>query len=374
MKTHLYVVLIALVAAAVAGVHTVSAEGGPIVRGGNEVAVAGDQILEGDFYGLGGTLAISGEARGDVLTVGGNVTVNGNVAGDLAIMGGVVQVHGVIGDDVRVIGGEVTIANVVKGDVVVLSGTLSILSTASIEGDVLVLAGDVRVDGPVEGSVYGGGDRIRINAAIGGDVSVRATELLTLGDAANVAGSVIYKSQSDVVRAQNATVGGMVRKDVILPVSGRERARDALMGSLIFLFAALTFYFVLRASFERSADALTTSYGKYGLLGFGVVFAVPFLCVLLISSVLGMVVGALLLLLYGILMGTAWVGLGIVVGLLMERYVFKDRIPAVVSVVLGTVIFNILLFVPYVGAPVAVVAWLMVLGSLTAQMYAAIRA
>src|SRR3989344_3639114 len=76
-----------------------------VMRTGEAVSVAADQAVEGDFYGLGNDVTVSGEVTDDLLVIAGKVKVNGKTGADLAALAGDVQIDGVIGGDARIVAG-----------------------------------------------------------------------------------------------------------------------------------------------------------------------------------------------------------------------------------------------------------------------------
>jgi hypothetical protein len=348
---------------------------GPIVRSGDVVSVDANQILEGDFYGLGGSVTISGSSSHDVYVAGGSVTINGDVEGDLTILGGVVQVHGEVKDDVRIIGGEVLLAKPVGGDVVSLAGNLKILSTASVAGDVLFIGNEVLLEGDVLGSVHGTSENTRINAKVGGDVSVRAAQRFTLGDKADISGNVSYKSVTDIERAQNAVVGGTVRKDgFISEPSNTQSAQLIVMRILILLFATLSLFLIARPALERLTTETTMHYGKQGLIGLGVFVVTPVIALLLMTSVLGILIGFMLFFGYLLLLMLSWVVSCIMLGAFIHRSMKrKGDSVNLISVVVGTFTFGLLPLVPLIGIISLLALSLIVLGGLALSFYKQFR-
>lgn len=346
---------------------------GPVVRSGEEVSVEAQKVLEGDFYGFGGTVNISAESKEDVYVAGGTVTTNGVVAHDLTVVGGVVQVHGAIGDDVRIIAGDVTIAEPVEGDVVVLAGKVDILSTATVKGDVLILTGDAQIDGPVEGSVYGTAGSLRINTHIAGDVSVRATDSFVLGDMANIDGNVTYKSSVDIVRAQGAVIAGDVHKETFITETDTDVMKALMLELVVFLFAALSLFLVFRTPLTKLTTLTQYEYGKMGLIGFGVFFGMPFVGLVFVASVLGLFVGLPLLLTYFMLLAVSIIGTCVVTGAFITRMVMKHTEVSTLSVILGTVAMSVLSLIPVVGALVILFTFFVTLGGISTLFYKALK-
>lgn len=345
-----------------------AADASPVVRSGDVISVTDDQVVEGDFYAAAGSISLSGPVHGDVYVVGGTVTINAQVDSDVAILGGTTQVHAPIGDDLRIAGGKVTLASEVSGDVVVLGGELEVLSTATIKGDLIIAAAEVIVEGGVDGSIFGFADSIRIDASIGGDVHVASERGLTLGDRAEVLGDIVYKSNSELVRAQGAVVVGNIQEEK--PVTESSRSFEAIAILLITtLFASLTAYLVLKQRLQRFVMQIQVSYGTFGLVGLGVLIGGPVLLSVLFASVIGIFVGVVLLALYIALLVSAWIVAGIACGALLMKLLTNQLNVSFTTVVLGTLVLQVVIFIPYVGPLLGFAALLIALGALSTGAY-----
>ncbi len=348
-------------------------EAGPVLRSGENVSIDSTQVLKGDFYGLAKTMTISGASEDDAYIAGGTITVNAPVEKDLTIAAGVVQIHGDVGDDLRVIGGDVTVGNIVKGDVVVLGGSLVILSTAVIEGDVLFMGGELTIEGKVNGSIHGTSDTVRINSMVGGDILFTANKSFTLGDKANIIGSLTYESAQELVRAQNAQVSGSIhRTDHVGPVP-RAVWQVYLLPICMMLFIALVLFLLGRRHIQSIAEREKNTLGMSGLIGLGTFFIVPFVSGVLIVSVVGIPLGVALFALYilGFIMSVG--GVGIMFGLIIQKLLTKKA-----SVTLGTVFFGVIglcavSLVPIIGGIVLFAGIIIVLGMLSTCLYRLLR-
>lgn len=344
-----------------------------VIRSGNTVTVEADQQLEGDFYGFGRDVSISGPAKEDVYVAGMAVTLNAPIDGDLVVTGGNVQVHGAVKDDVRIIGGDVVIAEPVGGDVVVLGGTLTILSTASVGGDVLFMGGAVNVNGVVKGSVVGMGEDVRIDSQVVGNVRVQTARELTLGNRADVGGYVRYTSPQELNRAQNAVVAGAVQREKVTAPAASESFRFMALVILTVLFTALTAFLLARPLLVRVADQAATRYGMHGLIGFAVVLTTPLLAIILLASVIGFVVGMALLISYLPLLLLAWIVAGIMFGTYLQRSLLKKQEISLLTVIFGTIFFNTLVVVPFIGPVVMVACFFIALGAMVTTVYQRVR-
>ncbi len=340
------------------------AEASSVIRTGETVSIAEDQFIEGDFYSAAGKLNISGEISQDALITAGQISLNGLVGEDVFLVGGTVDVYGTVGDDLRIIAGEITIAEPVMGDVLVIGGVVNILSTASIAGDLILLSGQTTVEGSVGGDILGRAEDLRIDGQVAGDVDVTVFTL-TLGEKANIAGSVEYVSRNLVVQALNATVAGdLVRNDPVLPASDMD-VRTAFIPMLVLLFSALAWFLIAKKSLIRVADrALIKSIRPFAL-GCIVLLVAPLAIVLLSVSMIGLFVGIAAFFGYGLLIVLSMIGISAVVGQLMMKLFNQPSVKlSIVTIVVGVVGVSLLMLLPIVGQIILLLFGVLTLGAI----------
>ena len=340
----------------------------PVIRSGEKVTIGQDQVVTGDLYALGGSVALSGAVEGDVYVGAGVATLNAPIKADATVIAGTVQVHAPITDDLRVVAGEVTLANEVHGDVVVLGGTLHVLSTATITGDVIFFGGELTIEGPVKGSLFGSADIVRIDTAVGGNIELTAYNEIALGDRANVEGYVTYKSRHEIVRSQNAVVVGAIQKESIA-LKDAASPQEFLIPFFVLLFAALALFVLARKHLPPLVASTTKHYGQSGLIGLAILGGVPFVAVILFVSVFGFFVGLFLLAVYAALVMFSFALASIVVGVLVMRQLLKRGDVSLLSVGVGVLIMQVLLLIPYLGFLAVLALIAIVLGSVTTTIY-----
>lgn len=343
---------------------------GPIIRSGNDVTVPSGQVIEGDFYGMGESITLSGEAERDVYALGGTITINAGVKEDLTVGGGAVHIHGVVGDDVRVFGGEVIVAEPIADDLVVIGGKVTVLSTASVGGDIIFYGGELVVDGPVEGTVYGMGDTVRIDSYVGGSIDIRAASGVILGDRAEVAGSITYTSGSELTRAPNAVVmGAITREKEVLRGESTPEYTFLLINLLVIAFSGLSLFFVLRSRTEKLVRVVMDGYGRFGLIGLGMFLALPLVAMILLVSGIGSIVGMTLLLLYCGLLFTSFMLVPILFGFLFQKITRLGQTITVFTVLLGACVTLLVLLIPVLGFFIVFLAFLMGIGVFCNELY-----
>ena len=331
------------------GFFTQTAAASSVIRTGEAISIGSDQLIEGDFYSAAGKLNISGEVAEDALGIAGQVAVNGSVGADATLFGGTVNVYGSIGDDLRVVAGEVTIAEPVMGDVMVIGGIVNILPTASIGGDLILLAGQTVVEGSVGGDILGRSEDIRIDSQVAGNVDVTVLTL-TLGEKANVEGSVSYTSRTIATQALNATIGGeLVRNDPVLPENEVTLA-TAFLPILVLLFSVLAWFLVSRHTLVMMTQRALQKSVRQLLLGFAMLILAPFAIVILSASMIGLLVGLVLFFAFGLLFVAGLIGTPAVIGQLMMK-VFNQPTTQIslITLLVGVVGVSALTLLPVVG-------------------------
>jgi cytoskeletal protein CcmA (bactofilin family) len=336
-----------------------------VLRTGETVSVSEEQSVVGDFYVAAGISTISGKVEGDLLAVAGKTTINGEVTGDVLILGGNVDVHGTVGDDVRVVGGEVIIAEPVAGDIFVFGGTVQILSTASVGGDVLIYGANVEIAGTVAGDVLGSYKNLRLAGAVGGDVSVTA-ETLSLGDSAVVTGNLTYVSETLVNRSANAQVNGnVVRNDAPVGEEVKQGVQHWLVPILILVFTTLVWFLFSRKTLQKAVDTALSYKPRPLLMGISTIILLPIVSLILFVTVLGSLLGLVLLLSYITLIALSVIATPAVLGQLVMK-IFNQSVVEMTLVSIGAGILLLILsfLIPLLGFLVVIATLVVTFGAL----------
>jgi hypothetical protein len=342
-----------------------------VVRSGDQVSIAADQEVDGDFYGLGDSIAVSGKVSEDLLLAGRKLTLNGEIKKDIGVIGGTVDFHGTAGDDVRIVGGTVAIAGEIAGDLVVIASELKVLSTANIGGDILFFGNIADISGTVGKNIIGNSTNLRVDGEVKGGIDV-TTSALVLGDRAKVANNVSYTSNTELSRSQNAEVGGEItRSSEVLPIA--QPAKLFFIPLLVTMFASLVWFLLFKPFTTRVKDGARLHFLRSLSIGFGLFFLAPISAFILIASTLGSILGVTIMFLYiaGILVSLGLIG--IVAGSYLVFILPQTKDLLVVQIVFGILIVHALLYIPVFGPVVLVSILLATFGSVAERCYLSLR-
>ncbi len=342
-----------------------------VVRSGDLVSIASDQEVEGDFYGLGDSIAISGKISEDLMLAGRTLTLNGEIKKDVGVIGGTVNFHGTAGDDVRIVGGTVTIDGDIAGDLVVVASELNVLSTAVIGGDILFFGSVADISGTIGKNIIGNSSKLRIDAEVKGGVDVTTTALV-LGERAKIANNVSYTSNTELIRSQNTDIGGdITRSSAMLPVA--QPVKLFLIPLLVTMFASLVWYLLFKPFTARVKDGARLHFVRSLTIGFGLFFLIPISAFILIVSTLGSIFGITIVFLYiaGILSSIGLIG--IVTGSYLGSFLPKTREQSVVQIVLGVLAIHALIYIPIIGLVILMTLFLATFGSVAERCYLSLR-
>jgi hypothetical protein len=248
---------------------------------------------------------------------------------------------------------------VIVGDVLVDRG-----QTAK---DVFVADGDVTVRGTVDGDVVVADGDVTLRGNVTGNV-VTFAGTATLGRRAHVDGDVLYGDKKPKV-APGAKVGGEIKK-----VKGEDISGGALALQfgiwLAVTISALILGLILLALFPKAADAVARTAkartGRATLIGLLTFFLIPIVGVIALITIVGLPLGAGLLLAMLPLYGLAYTASAFVVGRLVSKQGARF-----LAFIIGLAILRVLALVPFLGGLVWFLATILGLGAL---MVAAQRA
>ncbi len=251
----------------------------------------------------------------------------------------------------------------------ILGNTVAI--SEDIEKDAFVLGNSVVISGDIGRDLYVMGNEVTISGNVNRNIYVCATEFKILGNVV-IDGDVHATTVGSIEIAENVTVGGVVScldtAVVSIPESIKTRITPSEIdeefnqptifediSSMFFWICANVLFFSLAlllcpAMFEKINRVYENKKEKVYLtsLGWGAVmlFAVPFLAILLMITIIGTLPGFVALIIYAILMMMST----ITVGYLLGNTIFsKTKVNKWIRGLTGIAILEVVSIVPYIG-------------------------
>lgn len=316
-------------------------------RAGGSVDVGQTERITGDLNVAGGTIDMAGTVSGDANIAGGRITIPGTVDGTVNVAGGRVELSGATGRSARIIGGQVTITGKVTGDLFVVGGRVSIPSQARIGGDVTVTGGQVDIRGTVNGKLKVQGSEVTLGGVVTGNADISGSAIELLGPA-RIGGKLTYTSSSTADVAPNAVITGSIVQNK--PTSIGNGSRGFFNPWLRVIWALLAGTVVVAAA-PRVMSAVGQSARRIlPALGIGIVslLVVPVVAIMLMVTVVGLPIGAIILAAFFIALYLSQVFVGTMLGrlILSGRWDDGSRGFNLLCMTLGVIIISALRFIP----------------------------
>lgn len=346
---------------------------------------AASSTIPANTYVANSQVTISKPLPADLVAAGGTVTVTAPVNGEVLAIGGTVTVMDGATGDVRVAGVKTTVSGTVGGDVAAAGGTVRIQAMAR---NIYAAGGSVDVEGSA-GNVTIYGANVFLSGNYDGNVSIIASNRLTLGDNTHIHGTLKYRAPEAITAPAGAVIDGGTQytgSSAYIPTY-QQAHRYAIIGFILFfivrILAGIIVAGLLAGLFPAFSERVsariltrdTRSLLMLLLIGFGIGILTPILCLFLLISFVGAGLAFLLFVLYVLLAVLAYAFAGIVLGALLRRTLLY-RIHGVHELswpdaVLGTLCIHIIALVPYLGPAAIVLFSLVCAGALAYSAYVA---
>lgn len=342
-------------------------------RTGARITVASGEVVDDDLYVAAQTVVIDGTINGDLWAGGGMITVNGAVNGSIMTGGRTVNINGDIDHAVRAVGETININGDVSGDVIVGCSEVNIASTSGIGGDLVFGAGIARIDGPIEGDIKGSGSEVTLSSRIDGNVELKV-DSLTILSAANIGGDLGYTSEEEAEIQSGAQIAGAtthklpeVKKDwtKVFPFILFFGVLGKVIGFLMALVAGLVIILLAPRRLTSVTEAIGSKPGPSVGWGALILFVTPIAAIIVCLTIIGIPVGLIALVLYGIAIYLAQIPVGLFIG----RWIIgrfrrvEGKAIMVGALAVGLAILKLLTLIPYFGFLVGLAVILFGLGA-----------
>ena len=358
-----------------------------------ESSVSADR---GNVYRAGGNVRSAAPVKGDLYAAGGRVTIEHPVKGDAALAGGSVTVRAPIGEDLRAAGGDINIESTVGGELYVSGGNITLGNAASVADAVTLYAGNVNIEGKINGPLKVYAQKVILNGEVVRDVEINAQEI-ELGPQAKLGAALRYPSDAQFKTAEGVVIGGAVMRGEAMngrPDTHRDREwHGQMMGSgsgwagtiagtaasFVALLAAAALFLLVFTGFSRRASTrmLATPWSALAA-GLAVLLGTPLLAMLLLITLIGIPLGIVLMMLFPLMLLMGWV-IGVFgVAQRVQHAIQKDAPSGSSTAMIGFFALTLLLVLllgslPFVGFLILVTILLLGTGACALELYRQVR-
>jgi cytoskeletal protein CcmA (bactofilin family) len=349
------------------------------LRQGDIVTVSGGEEVDDDLYVFGSTVTIDGTVNGDVFGFARELIINGTVNGSVTFGAQIITVNGEVDHSARLAGQTVLVNGIVNSDLIALGSNVNIASTSKIGNDLILGTASARVDGEVVGDIKGGGADITITNGVGGDVDIEADNL-KIASSAHINGNLSYTSKNEAQIESGARVGGETKWRVPeLKEPSRKVGLFAGIAGVIWgkflafcmiLVVGIILLLVVPKRIVSMEAAIRTN--PWQSLGWGalILFATPVAVIIVMVTVIGLPVGLITGVLYGIAIYLSKIPVALLIGSLIiaRGREIESKGVLIGALALGLAILSIVQVIPVVGFLVGLATVIFGLGSLVTSV------
>jgi cytoskeletal protein CcmA (bactofilin family) len=352
-----------------------------------ESAGAGERVvLEGTYSDVqflaGRSVEIKAQVSDDVFAAGRNVTLDSAAVESAIVAGYDVEQRGGTAADFIVAGANVSIAGAVEDDLVAAARSLRVAAAGTIGGDARLAAETVDIEGRIGGSLRAAARRVTIAGTIAGKADIIA-ERIVVAPGATIVGDLIYRGDAEPEIADGATIGGEVRR-IAIETPDLKAVGFAVLGiglaiALFWTIAVLLLVAIVQLAFPGlmtgAADRLRAS--PWTNLGGGVaaVLLAGALAGGLLFSIVGIPLGAALMMATSVLSLFGLVAVSYRIGLMMRRSASEiGRGGRVGWALAGAVVLGLVALIPFVGGVVVGLLIAAGFGAAGAEIWKRLRA
>lgn len=296
-------------------------------RTGADVTIGSGEVINSDLYLFGTNITVDGTVNGDVFAFGQYITINGTINGGLTAAGQVITMNGKVSHGVRAAGQTVNVGGNIGRDLVAAGNEVNIAGSAKIDGDLVLGAQNSAVGGSITGNIKAAATKITLTDSVGGNVEITGREII-IAPTASIKGNLNYTSENNATIQTGATIGGTTSHQ--LPEPSRPSRNffiagfiGAVIGRILAFLMLLVIGIILIVIIPRKitvlADSLRTSLAPS--LGWGalLLFVTPIAAVIVMPTIIGLPLGIISLVLWGIAVYLSEIPVALIIGWLILR-------------------------------------------------------
>lgn len=339
-----------------------------------------DQVVNDDFISAYRTVDVQGTVNGDVIMTGGSVDFSGKSSGDILAAGGNIRLRGQNEGNIRVAGGNVFIEGNTGKNVTAAAGNMSLGENSNISGNAYLAGGMVETDGVIGKNLKIAGGNVILAGTVKGNAEIMSDDIVTR-PGAKIEGNLTYYSNGDLNIDKNIVTGEIIRKNI--PIKNRKDDNlgvflgAGIIGFLGFLLLAYVFYKIFPKN-SRDIFGLLLEKESWKLIVIGILamIIIPIIAIIMMITIIGMPLAAVIALVFVLAMLLskiiASVALGHAINVRFKPHEFSRSFP-LPDFVLGYLILEVLMLIPFLGPLAVFIIFLWAFGGLMKYAYDGLR-
>jgi len=342
-------------------------------RKGDRITIAKDEVIHSDLFVAGGRIDVNGTIEGDLFVAGGEIEITGHVLGDVISSCGTLRMSGQVDGNMRSYAGNATLRGKVGRNITIAGGDVDIDRDATIGGSITSFSGRLKVDGHLGRDLLAFGGQINLGGNIPGSVNLRAGEL-NIDSSAEIGGPVEFKGDKEPQVSAQAKLASPVHFEKVIHGANYRSAHyyvwRVIWTAAFILFGMVLFF--LAPEFGKQTMEAAEGVAIPILLGILVFFGVPIAAVIACVTVVGIPLGVLTLGVWFLMLCTAELVVGTVVGtwILGKASSNWDVIGRMaLGFVIVRIVYTPLSQLHVIGALAALGIWIWGMGSISLAIY-----
>lgn len=328
------------------------------------------KTLEGPGFFGSSLVVVDGTVEGTTFAFGEQIKINGVINGDLIAVGRDIVINGQVNGNIYVAGLDLKLGSTVSGDVFMAGQDVDSARETVIGRDLFVAGQKVALDGQIGRLLKGGAEEIILSGSVGKDASLDATRVHVL-NGATIGGNLNYRSENQALVSPGAVISGQTNWEQVKSAAAQERSTPSInwWSILLGIASALLIWFLIRLWQPQFWPAIAETVDQQPLrvLGIGLLalLLTPLLVILLMITIIGLPVGIIISLVYGVMLYLSKIFAAVFMGSWLTRYLGWNEVhKGVWPVLLSLVILALLSLIPVVGFIVGLLVILIGMGAL----------
>lgn len=345
-----------------------------------------DEVIDGIGFFYGDNVVIEGKVNGTTIVFAQRVFVDGTIDGDLFIAAQNISIDGKVSGNVYIAGQEVEVSTVAN-DIFLAGQDIIVNKEAKVERDLLAASNTITNAGEIGRNFNASAGKVIINGRVGNEVNLRTDEIY-LQSRASIEGDFNYTGKNQAKIDKQAKIIGdtkwkfydgkeenIIKKDFNRSYTIRMNKTQSIIFNFISsILAYLLVWFIIikirKNFFQRTVATLTEKPVKIMGIGLLSLIVVPIISIIFMITIIGIPLGILLIMLYGISIYIS----GIIVAIYIGEKVMKDfeifnRYRDLWVFIKGIVIIAILNRISFISVLVGLLVTIAGLGSIVVSLY-----